>query len=65
MLVNFLEKKGLFLMNSFFKKQLQRKCTWRSPDAMTKNEIDFIMTDKRRIFRDVSVISRFNTGSDH
>lgn len=32
---------------------------------MTKNEIDFIMTDKKRIFRDVSVINRFKTGSDH
>ncbi|XP_050352209.1 uncharacterized protein LOC126774715, partial [Nymphalis io] len=52
-------------MNSFFKKQPQRKLTWRSPDAMIRNEIDFIMTDKRRIFRDVSVITRFNTGSDH
>ncbi|KAI8440552.1 hypothetical protein MSG28_001794 [Choristoneura fumiferana] len=65
MLVNFLEKEGLFLMNSFFKKQLQRKWTWQSPDTMTKNEIDFIITDKKRIFRDVSVINRFNTGSDH
>ncbi|RVE42210.1 hypothetical protein evm_013143 [Chilo suppressalis] len=65
MLVNFLEREGLFLMNSFFKKQPQRKWTWRSPDAMTKNEIDFIISDKKRIFRDVSVINRFKTGSDH
>jgi DNA primase catalytic subunit len=27
---------------------------------MTKNEIDFIMADKRHIFRDVSVTNRFN-----
>ncbi|XP_026324338.1 uncharacterized protein LOC113233423 [Hyposmocoma kahamanoa] len=52
-------------MNSFFKKKPQRKWTWRSPDAVTKNEIDFILTDKRHIFRDVSVINRFSTGSDH
>jgi hypothetical protein len=32
---------------------------------MTKNEIDFIMADKRHIFRDVSVINRFNTGRNH
>jgi hypothetical protein len=32
---------------------------------MTKNEIDFIMADKRHIFRNVSVINRFNTGNDH
>nr|ADI61810.1 endonuclease-reverse transcriptase [Bombyx mori] len=65
MLVNFLQRERLFLMNSFFKKKPQRKWTWLSPDAVTKNEIDFIMTDKKHIFRDVSVISRFNTGSDH
>ena len=65
MLVNFLESQGLFLMNSFFEKKPQRKWTWQSPDNVTRNEIDFIMTDKRHIFRDVSVISRFNTGSDH
>ncbi|CAG4922110.1 unnamed protein product [Colias eurytheme] len=65
MLVNFLEKEGLFLMNSFFKKKTQRKWTWQSPDGQTKNEIDFIITDKKRIFRDVSVITRIKTGSDH
>ncbi|PZC80479.1 hypothetical protein B5X24_HaOG214636 [Helicoverpa armigera] len=32
---------------------------------MTKNEIDFIMTNKKHIVRDVSLINRFNTGSDH
>lgn len=65
MLVNFLEQEELFLMNSFFKKQPQRKWTWRSPDSVTKNEIDFIIADKKRLFRDVSVVNRFNTGSDH
>lgn len=65
MLVNFLEQEELFLMNSFFKKQPQRKWTWRSPDTVTKNEIDFIIADKKRLFRDVSVVNRFNTGSDH
>ncbi|KAJ0169495.1 hypothetical protein K1T71_015082 [Dendrolimus kikuchii] len=65
MLVNFLEMQGLFLMNSFYKKKLQRRWTWQSPDTVTKNEIDFIMADKKHIFRDVSVVNRFNTGSDH
>lgn len=65
MLVNFLEMQGLYLMNSFFKKKPHRRWTWRSPDTVTRNEIDFIMTNKRHIFRNVSVINRFNTGSDH
>ena len=31
----------------------------------TRNEIDFIMTTKKRIFSDVSVIAKVKTGSDH
>ncbi|XP_046966937.1 craniofacial development protein 2-like [Vanessa cardui] len=65
MLVNFLEMQGVFLMNSFFKKKFHRRWTWQSPDSVTWNEIDFIIADKRQIFRDVSVFNRFNNGSDH
>ncbi|CAH2097258.1 unnamed protein product [Euphydryas editha] len=65
MLVDFLESEGLFLMNSFFQKKPQRRWTWQSPDTVTRNEIDFIIADKMHIFRDVSVVNRFNTGSDH
>ncbi|KAI8430387.1 hypothetical protein MSG28_000676 [Choristoneura fumiferana] len=63
MLVSFLEKEGLFLMNSIFKKQLQTKWTWQSPDTMTKNEIDFIITDKKRIFGDLERAIEQNRGS--
>ncbi|KAG7296521.1 hypothetical protein JYU34_020303 [Plutella xylostella] len=56
---------AFFLINSFFENRPQRKWTWASPDGRTKNEKDFIMTDKRHIFRDVPVINRFKTGSDH
>nr|XP_032511484.1 uncharacterized protein LOC116765942 [Danaus plexippus plexippus] len=47
------------------KKPPQRKWTWMSPDSSTRNEIDFIMTDKRRIFYKISVIHRVKTGNDH
>lgn len=36
--LNFLGKESLYLVNSFFKKKLQRKKTWQSPDAVAKNE---------------------------
>lgn len=39
LLVDFMEKEGLFMMNSFFKKRPSRKWTWCSPDGTTKNEI--------------------------
>ncbi|XP_028042728.1 craniofacial development protein 2-like, partial [Bombyx mandarina] len=34
MLADFMEKEGLFMMNSFFKKPPQRKWTWLSPDGV-------------------------------
>ncbi|CAG5020946.1 unnamed protein product [Parnassius apollo] len=64
-LADFMEKEGLFMMNSFFQKRPHRKWTWSSPDGSTKNEIDFIMTTRRQLFSDVSVIARVKTGSDH
>ena len=39
--------------------------TWRSPNLTTKNMIDYILTDFPKYFKDVSVLNRLNTGSDH
>ncbi|XP_037298305.1 craniofacial development protein 2-like [Manduca sexta] len=64
-LADFLEKQGLFAMNSFFQKPPHRKWTWLSPDGSTRNEIDCILSTNRRMFSDVSVINRVKTGSDH
>lgn len=63
-LVEFAEGMNLFIMNSFYKKKKNRKWTWKGPNG-TKNEIDFILTNNRNIFQDVTVLNRFNTGSDH
>ncbi|KAL0871065.1 hypothetical protein ABMA27_004870 [Loxostege sticticalis] len=55
LLAGFMEKEGLFMMNSFFRKPKQRKWTWLHPNGVIKNEIDFILSTKRHIFNDVSV----------
>ncbi|KAL0852521.1 hypothetical protein ABMA27_017001 [Loxostege sticticalis] len=65
LLAGFMEKEGLFMMNSFFRKPKQRKWTWLHPNGVIKNEIDFILSTKRHIFNDVSVINAVKTGSDH
>ncbi len=52
-------------MNTLFKKRPNRRWTWISPNGSTKNEIDFILTDRPHIFTDISVINSLNTGSDH
>ena len=61
MLLYFLLHHKLYLMNSFFKKNKNRKLTWISPDGTTKNEIDFITTNRKNIVQDVTVIK----GTDH
>ena len=64
MLVNFLEENQQKLMNSFFHKKADRKWTWISPDGQTKNEIDFIITNRTDIIQDVTVLNNIHV-SDH
>ena len=65
MLVEFAEHHGLKIVNTLFKKWPNRCWTWISPNGETKNEIDYILTDKPGIFSDLWVLSSINTGSDH
>ena len=39
--------------------------TWRSPNLTTKNMIHYILTDFHKYFKEVRVLNRLNTGSDH
>ena len=64
-LVEWATSKNFKIMNTQFQKKAGRRWTWRSPDGNTKNEIDYIMTDKPSLVTDVTVINRFNIGSDH
>ena len=52
-------------MNTQFQKKAGRRWTWRSPDGHTRNESDYIMTDKPSMVTDVTVINRINIGSVH
>ena len=64
-LVEWATSKNVKIMNTQFKKKAGRRWTWRSPDGNTKNEIDYIMTDKSSMVTDVTVINRINIESDH
>ena len=64
-LVNFAERYGLKITNTFFQKREGRKWTWKSPNGITKNEIDFILTDEIDNIKDVTVINKVDIGSDH
>ena len=52
-------------MNTQFQKKAGRRWTRRSPDGHTRNEIDYILTDKPSMVTDVTVINRIDIGSDH
>ena len=64
-LVNWTTENKLKIMNTYYKKRSSRRWTWQSPDGNTKNEIDYIITNRVTIFRDVRIINRLNIGSDH
>ena len=53
------------IVNTVLKKLCNRCWTWISPNVETKNEIDYILTDKHGIFSDLSVLNSINIGSDH
>lgn len=61
-LVDFAITQRLYIMNTFFQKKENKKWTWRSPNGVVKNVIDFIMANDKRIFKDVTVLNTFNTG---
>lgn len=52
-------------MNTFFNENPQRKWTRKSPNGITKNEIHYIITDKKNIVKDVTKINKISIGSDH
>lgn len=64
-LINFCYEHNFKVMNSFFKNKTTRKWTWISPNGKTKNEIDYIITNKPKIFNNVTVINNLNFNSDH
>ena len=63
-LIEFAEARSLSIMNTFFEKRIERKWTWKSPSGV-KNEIDFILSNRRDVVKDVSVINKVNVGTDH
>ena len=64
-LVQFATSENLTISNTCFKKRKSKKWTWRGPNGLVKNEIDYILTNKKSTVKDVDVIQRVNIGSDH
>ena len=64
-LVQFATSEYSTISNTCFKKRTSRKRMWRSPNGLVTNEIDYILTNKKSITKNVEVIQRVNVGSDH
>ena len=46
-LVNFCKRHNLFVTNTWFQQKMSAQPTWISPDEETKNQIDYVLVDKR------------------
>lgn len=64
-LVTLAMENKLSILNSFYKKKKSKKWTWVSPNGKHKNEIDFILTNNRRLFKDVTTVNQLNFQTDH
>ncbi|XP_072041805.1 craniofacial development protein 2-like [Amphiura filiformis] len=53
MLLEFAAQQGLIIANTYFKKHKNRYWTWESPNGITKNQIDFILSSQRGFVKDV------------
>ncbi|XP_063536006.1 uncharacterized protein LOC134745845 [Cydia strobilella] len=64
-LINLAFTYNLKIMNSFYKKKHSKKWTWVSPNGQTKNEIDYILTNKPSIFKDLDTVNQLNFNTNH
>ena len=65
MLLNWLQCNGNRSWNSFFQKRKPRTWTWRSPNGLTFNQIDYVIARPTLKVLDVSVLSGFHFDTDH
>jgi len=66
LLVQFCEKRGLKISNTFFKHRRGRRWTWMAPGGRAYNAIDFIITERRcHWVKNVTVVNQFRFQSDH
>ena len=66
-MVDFCSRNSLVVMNTMFKQYARRLYTWKSPDKITRNQIDYILcTGRWKIsIKRVTTIPGANCGTDH
>ena len=61
-LIEFCQQNKLIITNTYFKQHPRKLCTWKSPDGDTRNQIDYILINKR--FRNCVKQAKSYPGSD-
>ena len=64
-LIQFAQGQRLKIINTFFKKNPNSRWTWIAPNRQTKNEIDFILTDRIQDVTDIQVMNGLKYDTDH
>ena len=64
-LVEWTTSRKYTIMNTMFQKKAGRRWTWKSPNGVTKTEIDYILTNRPGVVTDVTVINQVNIATDH
>ena len=64
-MIEFAMEHKLKVTNTYFKKHKSRYWTWESPNGVTKNQIDFILSNQRGIIKNCEVITNVHIASDH
>ena len=52
-------------MNTMFQKKAGRRWKWKSPNGVTKTDIDYILTYRPDIVTEITFINKANIGSNH
>ena len=66
-LLEYARSNNMKIAGTFFKKRMERKWTWISPNREVKNKIDHLLTNNMSIVKDIciSVVPKFEFASDH
>ncbi|GFS08192.1 endonuclease-reverse transcriptase [Elysia marginata] len=64
-LLDFAAENKLYITNTFYQEPKSRYWTWESPGQQYRNQIDFILSTDKSLFKNTEVITSIDVGSDH
>ena len=67
MVIDFCERNGLIVTNTWFKKPKRRLYTWKAPGDWSRHQLDYILVKHRfrNSVKDLQTLPGADIGSDH